>query len=358
MNFLQSYLNKVSKYTIRLRKSIKNNDNDKVKEYYDHLKYHIQLGGFDQTELENKFESVQTLIDNLSNNLSNKGYKSFNSLYTELSKCNKDKTDAETLNKDLNKQITELNQKLLLSTESIEKIDSVNDNKKDIKITELNKDIEDLNKNIAELKLESAKIKSKNEINDNKLKNFDTIILEINKNEETASDNLELQTKEIVNKISRYNEIINKIKNQISDIDNADKEKFDKALGALVSKLEESEKQLKELKIATTTIEDLKKKLVNIDNISTKLKEAESKIDELAKSIEEKDKKIEELTTQITELEKEKESNDKSINDFTANFDEKIKELLKTIYGSENLVNSIIDGTVFNENIIEKKTIE
>ena len=43
MNFLQlNDFNKISKYVIRLRKSIETNDVNKVREYYDHLKYHIQ----------------------------------------------------------------------------------------------------------------------------------------------------------------------------------------------------------------------------------------------------------------------------------------------------------------------------
>ena len=349
MNFLQSDLNKVSKYTIRLRKSIKNNDKDKVKEYYDHFKYHIQLGGLDQQDLENKFQLIETLIENLADN--KKGYKSFDELYKELSQCNLDKKDFKQQNDDLLKQITDLNQQLVKSTESVEQINTIK--QKEDELTTLNQQITQLNKTIIDLKEESDKIKSLDETKDEKLKNLNAIIKEIFKKEELTSDELDTQTKQVVSKIDRYDEIIKKIKEQIKDIDDSDNSKFSSALEQLVSRLQQSKDLEIDLTNAKNQINELNTKLEDINKTSTELNDAQTKIASLNDDIKQKDIKIQELSDKIEALNKEKESNDNEINKFADNFEKKLKSLLKQIYGSDELVDSIIQGNVFNENLIK-----
>ena len=347
MNFLQSDLNKVSKYTVRLRKSIKNNDKDKVKEYYDHLKYHIQLGGLNQEDLENKFKLMETLIENLADN--KKGYKSFDDLYKELSQCNLDKKDFKQQNDDLSQQIKDLNQQLLKSTESVEQIKTIKE--KDDELTTLNKQIVQLNTTIDDLKVESEKIKSLDETKNENLKNLNTIIKEIFKKEELTSNELDTQTKQLVAKIDRYDEIIKKIKEQIKDIDDIDNSKFSSALEQLVLRLQQSEDLKKDLTDAKNQIDELNTKLEDINKTSSELADAQIKIVSLNADIIEKDNKIQELTDKIKVLNNEKESNDNEINKFADNFETKLKLLLKQIYGSDQLVDNIIKGNVFDENL-------
>lgn len=351
MNFLSSDLNKVSKYTIRLRKSVMNNDDLKIKEYYDHLKYHIQLGGLEQKDLEEKFKLFDSIITNLTN--TEKGYKSFDNLYQELSKCNNEKTNSIVENNSLNAKIIELNKQLIDSTESVKQIDLIKqkDTTKDDKINELNKKIAKLNETIQDLELE-------NKNNKEKLANFYTIIKEISNVKDLTINELKKQIEQVVDKISRYDEIIERIKGQIKDINNTDKNTFLNALVTLNSKLEKATELETQLKNANSKIDELSKKLVNIETIQVELEENKAKIKKLDDSIIEKDDEIKELTQKINILNNEKTTNDKTIYEFANNLDKKLKELLIKIYGSETIVDNIIDGKQFNESTHTEKASE
>lgn len=93
-NFSISNTNKISKYIIRLRKSIKSNENNKVLEYYDHLKYHIQLGGINGDEKNNNINNLTEYIYSIDTIISNitKNETLNNNLENYLKKCNSDKT--------------------------------------------------------------------------------------------------------------------------------------------------------------------------------------------------------------------------------------------------------------------------
>jgi DNA repair exonuclease SbcCD ATPase subunit len=199
------------------------------------------------------------------------------------------------------------------------------------------------------MKLASETMKSEDKDKDEKLKNFNTIIKEIFNKDQMTSDELEIQTKQVKLKITRYDEIIKKIKEQIQDIDNDDEGKFSSALEELDSRLKKSKELEKELTDTKNKMTDLEKQLEDISKTSNDLTNAKSQIETLDTSIKQKDDEIAKLKDQIEEFKKEKESNDKSIDDFASNFDEKLKSLLNQIYGSESLAKSIIEGTAFNE---------
>lgn len=338
MNFSQSDLNKISKYTIRLRKSIQKNDNLKINEYYDHLKYHIQLGGndnnngdtyFDKTVLTDKFKLLDTLISNLKD--SNKGYKTFDNLYNELTQCNKDKMASDEQIVSLNEQIKNLNGDKLSLQSSINELNTIE--QKNEQVNDLNLKIKDLNETIQKFK--SDKI----------------IIDEIFNKIELTTDDLKKQTKEIVVKISRYDDIINKIKDQLQDIENQDNEKFLSALEELELRLKQSTDLQSQLEKSNTQIDDLNSKLSNLNETEQKLNEVTNQIEELKKSNTEHTNTIDLLNKQIMKLIEEKNSNDKTIDEIANNFDSQLKLLLNAIYGSEILVDNIIDGKSFGDKI-------
>ena len=145
MNFVNPDLKKVSKYTLRLKKSIFNNNKKKINEYYDHFKYHIQLGGIVEQDIQKKIQSFENHILKISEKIND--LKSFDTINEELSTSNTEKSLLESKNTELEKKINELNEKL---NESVKSIESVNTSK-DKEISDLNTQIESLNSQIKDL---------------------------------------------------------------------------------------------------------------------------------------------------------------------------------------------------------------
>ena len=61
----KSNFEKVTKYTYRLKKAFQQQSKSKSSEYLKHLKHHIQKGGFDEAELEGKFQMLDRIIQKI-----------------------------------------------------------------------------------------------------------------------------------------------------------------------------------------------------------------------------------------------------------------------------------------------------
>ena len=326
MNFSKSNLNKVSKYTSRLLKSFNANDQNKTKEYYDHFKYHIQLGGLDKEELGKKFESIDTLINGLK--LPN-GYKSFDKLYGELSKCNTDKSSLVEQNEKLTAQIEKLTKDLSEKTESITQIESTikNDNELNDQIVQLNKTIEDL--------------KSEKEINTN---NYKTILRELGLTEKETSNDIKEKITKMQEKISRYDELINAISKQVQETGNDDNIAFENAIKTLQEKSKASEEMKIELEESKEKVDELNEQITKLQETSSELAKIRAELEKQTELINEKDNEISKLEKEIKELKDDKESNDEMINKYTNQFEEKLNLLLTEIYGSKDFSEAIIKG--------------
>ena len=226
MSFEISDINKLSKYTIRLKKSILNNDINKINEYYDHLKFHVQLGGVEPSELVN----IDKIIEEISNNV-NKKDENITNLKKELIECNKEETVFKDKNIELENKIKELNKEL---TEKID-LNKINEiNIKDDKIKELNTSINNLNSTIDDLQDNIKNLNDKNLDINNKYNSINESLDLIFKNANITSDELNKKIEEVNNKINRYYKIINDTKKNINDIDNNDESKFNTALTLFV----------------------------------------------------------------------------------------------------------------------------
>lgn len=350
MNFVQSDLNKVSKYTLRLRKSIFNNDKNKAKEYYDHFKYHIQLGGLDNQDLNKKFEFIDDIINKLT---SNTNYKSYDELYKNLSGCTENAKTLKTTNDDLQLQIKELNSKLTESTNNIANIETIKT--RDEQIIVLNNNIQSLNLQLEDLKKQNEKLSS----DERELDTMKKILDKIYATTKVLNGEIEKKNKTVVDKIEKYQKIIDKIEGQFKmNIDDEDPTQFSKALEELENRLKKSTEHEKNLTNANNQIYGLQKQLSDLNKItnqlsetSKKLLETQQQLSELENSIKKKDLEIDELQKQNNQLKTEKKLNNEQINDIASKLDNKLKELLIKIYGSESLVESIIQGKPFDDKV-------
>ena len=152
-NFNTINTNKIQKYICRLKKSVVENDKEKIINYYDHLKYHIQLGGNenqkDSSEITKTINSIDKIISNIISNITNEQtiYSKLNqnlnlNLSNDLKKCNDEKKELHEQNTKLENDLKELNDKLTQNKNNLEDLEKI----KTKNISSLNDKIENLNK--------------------------------------------------------------------------------------------------------------------------------------------------------------------------------------------------------------------
>jgi len=346
--------NKISKYSIRMKKSFKNNDSDKVKEYYDHLKYHIQIGGNDIKTVEDKFKSLDDLIEKVSTNVTSNNYPTFTVLHEKLTKCNEEKTSLQTEIDTLKSEHEKLKTELKTNIETATKVSEIeNTTAKDDEIKKLNSDILNLNNKITELGEQLEKIRNDNVIEtDKKTSEIEKLNLMLEKIFQQAGitiEGIDNKNTELLDKIKKYQEIITEIKNQLNIIESDGDEKLTKALKELKTRLEACTVLQENFDVSEKQIKTLTEELEKIKNISDDLEAKEEQIKVLTKKNEEQDIQIKELNETIEEMKKEKETNNNQINKFVENFEEKLKTLLKSIYGDSATVDNILNGIKYSE---------
>ena len=337
--------NKISKYTIRMKKSFKNNKTNKTKEYYEHLKYHIQIGGT-LTDIEDKFKILDNLINTLSDN--SKGYKTFDDLHKDLSKCNSDKTNLQSTITELTTKIDTLEEKMKETADSVSKVDKIK-NKEEEEIKKLNEEITTLNTKINEFKQQVDKLTETNTNESKELTNLNLMLDNIYKITEIVSGTIDEKNEKLLEKIKKYQEITTTIKKQLLEIDLSDKEKFQTALTEIETRLKDSQSLHEQLDIANLSIENLTKQLDEARTTSSDLEQSQRKIKELEISFQSKNLEIESLKNKITSMETEKKTNDEKLNKLSADFNNKLSNLLTTIYGNSKIVQDILKGDKFNE---------
>ncbi len=352
-NFNTINTNKVSKYIIRLKKAIKNNNNRQtILNYYEHLRYHIQLGGTDKSnDLKKK---VNDFFDGIISGIDSE--KTINSnLDMDLKKCNDEKKQFEQENKKLSDELGELNTKLseyIKKNEDIEKIK-----------TKHNEDIKSLNSKIDELNGEKSKLENETKViienNSNlekKLDNIKTIISKLFNISGDIEIDLDKEINIIKEKILKYEKVI---KNILSKADgknlneNGELEKYESALIEIKSRSDNAQNLEKELEKIKKQNEDLISQTKSIDEITKNLSKKNEEIIKLESIITDKDNEIKLLTTQvneqknkITELENTINNNTKEMNDIALDFENKIILLLNEIYSNnQKIVQEILKGT-------------
>lgn len=326
MNYSQQDLNKVSKYAIRLRKSIITNNSNQIEKYYKYLKFHIQSGGINNDELDEKTELLDNIISNLSKTKSN---ISFDELNKKLKTCN---DNNDKLEKEKKKLTIDL-QENLTSVNKISEIEKLN-------IEQLKK-ISELNKNIEELQQKSKD----NESSDVKLQNIRTIIKEILNKSDDLSDDLEQEKKELIKKITKYNDIIIKIKEHLNINDFENDDKLNDALNKIELKLKNSqyiENALINTKHETDKLNQKIKLLEQKTNDLSNIKHEKNNLEKINKDLENENNN---LKNENKELIEDKKLNDEKINSFISEFDSKLNNMLMQIYGNKTIVDNIIQGT-------------
>lgn len=348
---------KISKYIIRLKKSIKNNDKIKVNDYYEHLKYHIQLGGNnslnDLKELNISFSDIDTIISNITKD----NLKKIN-LDVELRKCDEDKKQLEEEKKKLEQTKIELENKLSdlnLKFEEITKINeelvkNINSQSGEFKL--LNDKIDNLQKEKDILEQEIKKISE----NQTKFENIKKVMNSILGISDDVQLNVVEELEKIKMKLEKYETIIRKIISNADGIDlnkNNKLEKYEMALMEIKSRIDKTltlEKELEEIKKQN---EELNNKIKIMENLTKELETKKNELEKMTKLMEDKDEQIKSLTLEL-EAEKNKVKNlEKEIDDKTKldekiikEFNSKIKELLEKIYGSDKeTINNILLGT-------------
>lgn len=343
MNYSQSDLNKVSKYAIRLRKSFKNNELIRTKEYYDHFKYHIQLGGLEgennKTDvLAEKFKILDKIINNLKED--NNKYKNYNTLNDDLTKCQTEKEDLNSRIVELTKKNSDLENKLKDSVSNIKTIEQIKSEKNESE-TELNNQIRSLNEKISKL-----------EQNNNNVEKLIEILNIIDDKKDLTLANISTKSENLKKKMTNYQTIITKIKKNLNNNDiDFDNEKIEEGVKELEKRLNNSKKLNSELETAKQQIELLNKSNEECAIIKTELDNNKSRLNELNDQIIQKEITIKELKEQNEQLTKEKKSNELQINNLASEFESKLKELLVTIYGNNNLVEAIYTGNKLNDTV-------
>jgi chromosome segregation ATPase len=358
MNFLQQNdFNKISKYVIRLRKSFETNDVNKVREYYDHLKYHIQLGGANDNldELTKKFDIVDDIIKKISSKPDN---KTFNQLNGELIKCNNEKEDYTKQIASLKNQINELKKELIDETKTEERIKKLSA-EHDQTIQNLNKQIDELNELNNGLNEQIKTITGENNSSVQKFKDLERSLEELFRISKIFGKDSDKNIKDLEEKITKYTNIIHKIENE-SKVTNLNEtgelDKVESALKVIFARLQETNSLKEQLQNLTTENKKLQDQIEKQKNIIKELERVNTDFEDLEKLVELKEKeiikltdRIKELETKVGQMEEDKNNNDKYIDKVANEFDEKIRALLKTIYGNDSLVNELMQGVKIGE---------
>lgn len=350
--------NKISKYIIRLRKSIKNNKHEKTLEYYDHFKYHVQLGGKinsndknnNMIQLTESLNSIDTIISNITKNETTN-----NNLENDLKKCNIDKIELVKQITNLNDELNELKLKLSETIKQNEKIDKIK-TKQNEEILSLNTKIDKLNEETIKLKDWIKKIETEKNTSDSKLKTIKESLLSFFNISGDVEINLDKELNNVREKISKYENIIKHILSKTENVnlnETGELEKYETALLNIKIRSENATKLENELESIKKQNEELSKHIKYVDEITKDLELKNLDIEKFKNTITSKDNEIKLLSTQLEEYKKkinelENIIDDKSnqIDKIALEFDIKIKELLKKIYNDNtDLINKIISGT-------------
>lgn len=356
-NFSLSNTNKISKYIIRLKKSIHYQKNNKIIEYYDHLKYHIQLGGLNEngneknsiSDLTESINSIDTIISNITKN------DTQYNIVNDLKKCNSDKIE---LNEQINKINNELNDLKLKLSESIKQNEEINKikTKQNEDISSLNIKIDKLNDERIKFENEIKKIENEKNTQDTQLKNIKQTLHELLNISGDVELDLNKELNNIKEKISKYENIIKNILSKTEGVNlnqTGELEKYEKALIDIKTRSEKAHGLENELEIIIKQNEELNKQLKSTEETTKNLELKNLEIENLKNEITSKDIEIKSLMSQveeqknkINELENIIEQKSKQIDKNVLEFDNKIKELLNKIYnGDVDLVKKILSGT-------------
>ena len=357
MNFMNvSDLNKISKYVIRLRKSVEKNDKKKINDYYEHLKYHIQLGGnpgdnltdSKLKDMEKRFESIDKVIKMLGTP-EGEPFK-YETVKTDLDKSIEEKAALETKLTEVTAKMEEATAALAKQAEETKQIKK-SDESKIAKDKELSEQIEKLNKTIGELNEKIKDLTTENAKSAETVQAFGTKFKEIFELYDIAEEDLAKKIELLRQKSKNYKEIINKINEQKDSKETGELEKFKEAIEKFNAKSEEVKKVQEEL-------EELKKELSDAKEKSEKQKENLEKIEllgvekeKLEKQISENGEKIKELEEANKKLQEEnktlltdKEKLEKELDTFSEEFNKKLIELLESIYGNSQIVSTLMSG--------------
>jgi len=291
MNF-----NKLSKYSYRLTKSIKNNKKFKSIEYAQHLKHYIQTGGDERKNLSEKLNLLEGIIEKINTSPDLQLQKIQEKLKNTEKELEESKTKIDELEKESKTKIAELENKANELNAAKDGNDDEIKNNKDT-ITKLNEKIKELEE---EKNKNDELVKNK----ETELKNLqDKIIALISTNELTKTE---------INE--KVNEAIEKIKEKQKECD-------------------ESKNRSLDLDSKQTEIEKLKKQLT----------EEQEKFNNLSKE-------IEDLKQQIKDLEEKNKKLEKEFDDFDQDKANKLNELLKKLFGkiygeSSDIIESFFKGT-------------
>ena len=355
MNLMQiSDFNKVSKYVIRLRKSVIRNDINKIGEYYDHLKYHIQLGGEPKQieELQSKFDSIDQIIKNLKADSGSK-YKYSGITVDDLETCTKQKEELETTLAKATDEVEKLKTELEAKTSESEEIKKLSDTKTEEE-KEINKTVDNLKELNQKLILQIDGLRSESKTSKQQVEDIEKKLQEVFELYGIVEDSVEKRLSVLKDKADNYKQMIKKINDEATGMDLTganELEKFESAIKAIKAKsdnVKNTETELSELK---ESLSDSKKEK---EELAEKLKELEAKIstlDDLKTQLNNKDKQIAELEEKNKSLENankemvdEKEQVNKELTSIASTFDSKLKLLLETIYGKEQIVEDLMNG--------------
>jgi chromosome segregation ATPase len=346
--------NKVSKYVFRLSNSLNKKKISKAKEYFDHLKFHIQLGGADGENVENVNDKIKQLTEfgeqldktiKLIDNSPDK-YK-----YTDSSKIQSELQQCETEKLSLTEKITELETKLQeKSTEignlKVEQINKPEEN--NTKIDELNEEIKKLNdekENLTNQITELTTTNTKSNEDLNKIKSTVKSVLGLTGDVEEGIDD---KLKELRDKSDKYSKAISQIiaMSNETTVEGDEADKIESALKNLKKRLESNDELSDKLKVEQENVKNMTKQIEELTASMTAL-------EKLKDSIESKDKEIAELREnnqvqqkQITNLTDEQSKVSSELDKISTELKSKLELLLKSIYGDKDIVNTLMTGAL------------
>lgn len=357
MDFINvSDFNKISKYVIRLRKSVEKNDKKKINDYYEHLKYHIQLGGnpgdnltdSKLKDMEKRFESIDKVIKMLGTDEGNK-FK-YGTVKTDLDKSIEEKAALETKLTEVTAKMEEATAALAKQAEETKQIKQL-DESKIAKDKELSEQIEKLNSTIEELNKKIIDLTDKNTVSANTIQAFGTKFKEIFDLYDITELDLAKKIDLLKEKSINYKEIINKINEQKDLKETGELEKFKEAIEKFNAKSKEVEKVQTELEELKNQLKDAKDLSVKQEENLKKIESLEAEKDNLQKEITEKNIKIKELEEANNKLQEEnkalladREKVEKELDTFSEEFNKKLRELLESIYGNPQIVSTLMSG--------------
>ena len=359
MNTLE--FNKISKYVIRLRKSVIKNDINKISEYYDHLKYHIQLGGDSENikELQSKFDSIDKVINNLKTQPGTKYL--YSGVSSDLETCNKDKIDLETKLASAKDELEKLKSQLLSKTNELDGVNKLKEAKTEEE-KKINEELALLKETNEKLNSQIKELTSQSELSKEKIISAENTLEKVFGLYEIIGDSIETKMDTLKDKINNYKEMIKKINDEAANnklTGTNELEKFESAIRALKEKSDnaiEIEQKLEKLQESLLATQKEKNDLaIELNELKTKTSETQT----LASQLEEKEKQITELKARNETLEKEnkamiddKEKINEQLTSVASTFDSKLRALLETIYGSNEIVSELMNGTKIAERTV------